>query len=44
MALTQNIIHYREEHGPFVMSEKVIMVPGIGEAKYDGLKDLITVE
>lgn len=43
-ALAQNIIQYREENGPFVMSEEVIMVPGIGEAKYDGLKDLITVE
>lgn len=43
-ALAQSIIQYREQHGPFVMIEELMMVPGIGEAKYDGLKDLITVE
>ena len=43
-ALAQNIIQYRQENGPFVMIEEVLLVPGIGEAKYDGLKDLITVE
>ncbi len=43
-ALAQNIIQYREENGPFVMIEELMLVPGIGEAKYDGLKDLITVE
>lgn len=43
-ALAQNIIQYRERNGPFVIIEELMMVPGIGEAKYDGLKDLITVE
>jgi len=43
-ALAQNIIQYREQNGPFVMIEELMMVPGIGEVKYDGLKDLITVE
>ena len=42
-ALAQNIIQYREENGPFVMMEELLLVSGIGEAKYDGLKDLITV-
>jgi competence protein ComEA len=43
-ALAQNIIHYREENGPFAMIEELLLVPGIGQVKYDGLKDLITVE
>lgn len=43
-ALAQNIIQYRDQNGPFVMIEELMMVPGIGEAKYDGLRDLITVE
>jgi len=43
-ALAQNIIQYRQENGPFVMIEELLLVSGIGEAKYDGLKDLITVE
>jgi len=43
-ALAQNIIQYREQNGPFVMTEELLLVTGIGEAKYDGLKDLITVE
>ena len=43
-SLAQNIIQYREQNGPFVINEELMMVPGIGEAKYDGLKDLITVE
>ena len=43
-ALAQNIIQYREENGPFAMTEELMLVPGIGEVTYDGLKDLITVE
>jgi competence protein ComEA len=43
-ALAQNIVQYREENGPFVMIEELLLVSGIGEAKYDGLKDLVTVE
>jgi competence protein ComEA len=43
-SLAQNIVQYREENGPFVMTQELLLVPGIGEAKYDGLKDLITVE
>jgi len=44
IALAQNIIQYREENGPFIMIEELLLVSGIGEAKYDGLKDFITVE
>jgi len=43
-ALAQNIIQYRGENGPFESIEKLMRVPGIGQAKYDGLSDLITVE
>ena len=43
-ALAQSIIQYREQNGPFVMIEELMMVSGIGEAKYDGVKELITVE
>jgi competence protein ComEA len=43
-ALAQNIVHYREDNGPFIMTEELLLVSGIGEAKYDGLKDFITVE
>ena len=42
--LAQNIVQYREENGPFVMTEELMLVSGIGEATYDGLKDLVTVE
>jgi competence ComEA-like helix-hairpin-helix protein len=43
-ALAQNIIQYRQENGPFVLIEELLLVSGIGEAKYDGVKDFITVE
>lgn len=43
-ALAQNIIQYREDNGPFESIEELMRVPGIGQAKYDGLKELITVE
>lgn len=42
--LAQNIIKYREENRPFVMTEELMLVSGIGEATYDGLKDMVTVE
>jgi len=43
-ALAEDIIQYREENGPFQSIEELMRVPGIGQVKYDGLKDLITVE
>jgi competence protein ComEA len=43
-ALAQNIVQYREENGPFMMIEELLLVSGIGEAKYDGVKNFITVE
>ena len=43
-ALAQNIVQYREENGHFVLIEELLLVSGIGQAKYDGVKGLITVE
>ncbi len=37
----QNIIKYREEHGPFRSIEEIMNVSGIGEKTFEGLKDLI---
>lgn len=37
------IINYREEHGKFKSIEEIKEVPGIGDAKYDNIKDMIEV-
>ncbi len=42
--LAERIVHYRSQNGPFQRIEDLMMVDGIGQAKYDGLKDLIAVE
>lgn len=39
----QNIIEYRQANGPFAAIENIMDVPGIGEGKFNDLKDLITV-
>ena len=38
-----NIIAYREANGPFVAIEAIMDVPGIGEGKFEAIRDLITV-
>ncbi len=43
-ALAQNIIAYRQEHGPFVIIDEIQNVSGIGPAKFEKIRDLITVE
>jgi comEA protein len=40
----QKIIEHRDENGPFTSIEGVMDVSGIGEAKFDQMKDLITIE
>lgn len=40
----QNIIDYRETNGPFATLEEIMEVPGIGEAKFNQIKDLITLQ
>lgn len=42
-ALAQSIVSYRNEHGPFQSIEDLKNVPGIGEARFERLKGLITV-
>jgi competence protein ComEA len=42
-ALAQRIIAYRQEHGAFARTEDIVAVPGIGEATYERIKNLITV-
>lgn len=42
-ALAQNIVDYREAHGPFLELEDLLAVSGIGEAKLQQIRDLITL-
>lgn len=39
----EHMIAYREENGPFASIEDIEKVPGIGPAKFEQVKDLITV-
>lgn len=39
----QRIIDYREINGPFEKIEDIMNVPGIGEKRFEAIKDLITV-
>jgi len=39
----QKIIDYREQNGPFISTEDIIDVSGIGSVSYERFKDLITV-
>jgi competence protein ComEA len=43
-SLAQAIVDYREMNGAFVQIDDITDVPGIGPAKYEGLKDLIAVD
>ena len=38
-----NIIAYREANGPFAAIEAIMDVPGIGEGKFEAIRDLFTV-
>jgi len=42
-SLAQRIIEYREENGPFLTTEDIINVSGVGPGTYENMKDLITV-
>jgi competence protein ComEA len=39
----QKIVDYREQNGPFLTTEDIINVSGIGSGTYERIKDLITV-
>jgi len=41
--LTQRILDYRSEDGPFRRIEDLLKVSGIGEATFENIKDFITV-
>ncbi len=43
-AIAEKIVNYRQEHGAFKTIEDLKNVSGIGEKKFEMLKDLITVE
>jgi comEA protein len=43
-AYAQRIVEYRAENGPFHTIEEIMLVSGIGENKFEAMKDLITVE
>lgn len=43
-ATAEHIVAYREANGPFTVIEAIMDVPGIGEAKFAAIKDLITTE
>lgn len=40
--LAQRIIDYRTEHGSFSALEDLLMVAGIGQTRFDEIKDYIT--
>lgn len=42
--LAERIIEHREEFGPFRRVEHLIIVRGISDRRFRGLKDLVTVE
>ena len=43
-ATARKILEYRELSGGFLTIEQIMEVDGIGEKKYDAMKELITVE
>lgn len=43
-AYAQRIVEYRTQNGPFQTIEDIMNVSGIGEKKFEAMKDLITVE
>ncbi len=43
-ALSERIVSYRTEHGPFKTVEELAQVKGIGQAKLAKLKDRLTVD
>lgn len=42
-ATASAILQHRAEHGPFASVDQLLDVPGIGEAKLEQLRDLVTV-
>lgn len=40
----EQIVQYREQHGPFLSIEDIMNVPGVGNKIYEGLQGFITIE
>ena len=40
--LAQRIVEYRDHHGAFSSTDEIMEVNGIGKAKYEAVRDLIT--
>jgi competence protein ComEA len=43
-ATAKNIVDYRQANGPFARIEQIMDVSGIGPAKFEQMKEMITVE
>jgi competence protein ComEA len=43
-ALAERIVEYRGQHGPFASVEALLDVSGIGPAKLDAIRELVSVE
>ncbi len=43
-AIAERIVQYRQAHGPFKNPEDIKNVQGIGDKKYEAIKDLITTK
>ena len=42
-ALAERIITYREEHGPFKETKELLNVSGIGDKKWESIRELVCV-
>lgn len=42
-AIAGRIVAYRQKHGPFNTIEEIMDVEGIGETRFNGIKDLISI-
>jgi competence protein ComEA len=42
--LAQRIIDYRTANGPFTATEQLMLVEGIGEKRFEAIKDYLTLE
>ena len=42
-SIAADIVSYRESNGPFATIEAIMDVPGIGEGRFETIRDLITV-
>lgn len=42
--ISQRILDYRQENGPFLQKEDIMKVSGVGEKTYENIKDFIIIE